>query len=128
MKAVTVSADAHETSVREVPDPVLGDGEVMLKIEACCVCGTDLRTYRHGDKKITPPRILGHEFCATVVDSRAGEESGVGAGESAPEKMLTTTISTTARITPAAARARAAPGLTRQPWARRQPRRERALR
>ena len=42
--------------VREVPEPVLATGEVLLAIEACCVCGTDLRTYRHGDAKITPPR------------------------------------------------------------------------
>lgn len=57
--------------VREVPDPVLEDGEMLLSIDACSVCGTDLRTYRHGDPKITPPRILGHEFCARVVESRA---------------------------------------------------------
>ncbi len=44
---------------------------MLLQIHACSVCGTDLRTYRHGDKKIIPPRILGHEFCATVVESRA---------------------------------------------------------
>ena len=57
--------------VEEVADPALDDGEVLLRIHACSVCGTDLRTYRHGDKKIIPPRILGHEFCATVVESRA---------------------------------------------------------
>ena len=57
--------------VQEVADPVITDGEVLLKISACSVCGTDLRTYRHGDKKIAPPRVLGHEFCATVAESRA---------------------------------------------------------
>ncbi len=57
--------------VQEVPDPVLAEGEILLKISACSVCGTDLRTFRHGDKKIIPPRVLGHEFCATVAESRA---------------------------------------------------------
>ncbi len=61
----------EEIAVEEVDDPTLGDGEILLRIEACSVCGTDLRTYRHGDKKIIPPRILGHEFCATVAESRA---------------------------------------------------------
>src|SRR5882757_9715376 len=61
--------------VQEVPDPTLTDGDVLIKVEACSVCGTDLRTYRHGDKKIIPPRILGHEFCATVVQSRAPDAS-----------------------------------------------------
>src|SRR5258705_75581 len=57
--------------VREVPDPVLLEGEVLLQIDACCVCGTDLRTFRHGDKRIEPGRILGHEFCGRMVESRA---------------------------------------------------------
>ena len=57
--------------VQDVPVPTLEEGEVLLKIHACSVCGTDLRTYRHGDKKIIPPRVLGHEFSATVAESRA---------------------------------------------------------
>ena len=57
--------------VRDVPTPTLEDGEVLLEIEACGVCGTDMRTYHHGHKNIAPPRILGHEFCGRVVESRA---------------------------------------------------------
>lgn len=55
----------------QVADPTLSEGEVLIEIDACAVCGTDLRTFRHGDKKIIPPRILGHEFCGTVVESAA---------------------------------------------------------
>ena len=61
----------EQINVRDVPTPALADGELLLAIDACSICGTDLRTYRHGDKKITPPRILGHEFCGRVVESRA---------------------------------------------------------
>ncbi|HEY2343659.1 MAG TPA: alcohol dehydrogenase catalytic domain-containing protein, partial [Chthoniobacteraceae bacterium] len=61
--------------VQDVPEPSLGEGDVLLGIEACCICGTDLRTYRHGDHKITPPRILGHEFCGRVLESRATDGS-----------------------------------------------------
>ncbi len=67
--------------VEEVDDPVIADGEVLLEIEACAVCGTDLRTYRHGDQKIQPPRILGHEFCGRVVDSRAPASHGLRLGD-----------------------------------------------
>ncbi len=59
--------------VQEVADPMLNEGEVLLAVDACSICGTDLRTYRHGDLKINPPRILGHEFCGHVVESRATE-------------------------------------------------------
>jgi len=61
----------EDIRVEEVAEPTLDDGEVLLEIDACAVCGTDLRTYRHGDKKIEPPRILGHEFCGRVVESAA---------------------------------------------------------
>jgi L-iditol 2-dehydrogenase len=61
----------EQINVREVPAPVPAEGELLLAIDACSICGTDLRTYRHGDKKIAPPRILGHEFCGRVVESRA---------------------------------------------------------
>ncbi len=67
--------------VREVPDPVLEDGDVLLKIEACCVCGSDRRTYRHGHASIPPPRVLGHEFCGTVVESRAADHVGIKVGD-----------------------------------------------
>ena len=63
----------EEILVEEVNIPGLEDGEVLLEIEACNVCGTDLRTYRHGDMKITPPRILGHEFCGRVIESRSSD-------------------------------------------------------
>jgi len=57
--------------VQEVPEPSLNEGELLVEIDACSVCGTDMRTYRFGDKKIIPPRILGHEFCGKVVASAA---------------------------------------------------------
>ena len=67
--------------IEQVADPILETGEVLLEIDSCCVCGTDLRTFRHGDKKIAPPRVLGHEFCARVVESRADNNAGVKVGD-----------------------------------------------
>jgi len=66
--------------VRDVPEPTLSEGELLLAVDSCCVCGTDLRTFRHGDPKIHPPRILGHEFCGRVIESRA-PEANVGVGD-----------------------------------------------
>jgi L-iditol 2-dehydrogenase len=80
MKAA-VYEGKEQIIVQDVPEPVLNDGEVLLGIDACNVCGTDLRTYRHGDKKIQPPRILGHEFCGRVIESRAGAGANVAAGD-----------------------------------------------
>ena len=80
MKAA-VYEGKEQLVVRDVPDPSLEPGEVLLDIEACNVCGTDLRTYRHGDKKIIPPRVLGHEFCGTVIESRADDPETIKVGD-----------------------------------------------
>jgi L-iditol 2-dehydrogenase len=74
MKAA-VYQGKEQLIVQDMPDPSLAEGEILLKIEACSVCGTDMRTYKHGDKKIVPPRILGHEFCGTIVESKAANSN-----------------------------------------------------
>ncbi len=51
--------------VEEVPVPEVADGEVLIKVAACGVCGTDLKKIFHGF--VEPPQILGHEVSGTVV-------------------------------------------------------------
>lgn len=55
-----------EASVENVPVPEIGPGEVLIKVDACAICGTDLRTYKFGHSRIKGPRIIGHEFSGTV--------------------------------------------------------------
>lgn len=45
---------------------VLGEGDVLVKVEACAICGTDIKSYFKGNPRIKPPRIMGHEFCGTI--------------------------------------------------------------
>lgn len=51
----------------------LRDDEVLVKVEACGVCGTDVHIVA-GESRSTPPVVLGHEFAGSVVDGR-GEVS-----------------------------------------------------
>jgi L-iditol 2-dehydrogenase len=51
--------------VEEVPVPEVGDGEVLIKVAACGVCGTDIKKIFQG--YVEPPQILGHELAGTVV-------------------------------------------------------------
>lgn len=81
MKAA-VYEGKEQLIVKDVPMPELDEGEVLLEVEACNVCGVDLRTYRNGDKKIAPPRVLGHEFCGKIVDSKADlSQHGLAEGD-----------------------------------------------
>jgi L-iditol 2-dehydrogenase len=45
-----------------------GDSEegVLLRVNACAVCGYDVRVFRNGHQKVTPPIILGHEICGQI--------------------------------------------------------------
>src|SRR5450631_3457771 len=51
--------------VEEVPVPEVGEGEVLIKVAACGVCGTDIKKIFYG--YVEPPQILGHELAGTVV-------------------------------------------------------------
>jgi len=79
MKAAVYLGGPQNIVVKDVPKPDIQDGEALLKIGACNICGVDSRTYNHGDQKIVPPRILGHELSGTVVEFKnpnAGVEVG----------------------------------------------------
>ncbi len=55
-------------SVCQVPDPVLPDEDsLILRVDACAVCGSDIRIYHHGNPRVHPPQILGHEVAGQVV-------------------------------------------------------------
>jgi len=57
--------------LRDVPVPPLGEREVLVRIDACAVCGSDLHT-AHGRRPHPLPTILGHEIAGTVVAVGAG--------------------------------------------------------
>ena len=51
---------------KNIPDVVAGS--ILLKVESCAVCGSDLRIFREGNVRIEAPRIIGHEIAGTVVE------------------------------------------------------------
>ena len=73
-------------SVGTVPDAVCPEDGVLLRVTACGICGTDVRTFFNGDRRITPPWVLGHEISGELIEigPRAAEElaqMGLGVGE-----------------------------------------------
>src|SRR5712671_2999243 len=55
----------------EVPVPSIAEDEVLVRVEAASVCGTDLHIHRWDEwsqQRIQPPLTLGHEFAGTVVE------------------------------------------------------------
>ncbi|MFH1825622.1 MAG: zinc-dependent dehydrogenase [Candidatus Firestonebacteria bacterium] len=71
MKAA-VFLGPEKIEIQEVKKPEPKLGEVLIKIFACAVCGTDVRIFYHGQKNVVPPHIIGHEI--------AGEIAKIGKG------------------------------------------------
>ncbi|MFZ5915610.1 MAG: alcohol dehydrogenase catalytic domain-containing protein [Chloroflexota bacterium] len=61
--------------LEELPMPAPGPGQVLLRVAAVGVCGSDVHYYRKGrigDQVVDAPLILGHEFSAWVAERGAG--------------------------------------------------------
>lgn len=70
MKAWVLS-EVGKFTYEEVSKPVLTEGEVLVRVKACGICGSDIpRVYRDGAHKM--PLIIGHEFSGEVVECGAG--------------------------------------------------------
>ncbi|MEP6716282.1 MAG: alcohol dehydrogenase catalytic domain-containing protein, partial [Terriglobia bacterium] len=54
------------THVAEIPRPVPGPDEVLLRTSLVGMCGTDLSTFRGKNPMVTYPRIPGHEIAALI--------------------------------------------------------------
>ncbi|MGD0727658.1 MAG: alcohol dehydrogenase catalytic domain-containing protein [Spirochaetia bacterium] len=67
MKALVVHAPQHY-AVEEIPVPPCPPAGMLVKVNACALCGSDLRTLRSGHYRVTLPWTIGHEICASVVE------------------------------------------------------------
>lgn len=71
----------EDLRIEEMPVPAVGPGEVLLRVKAAAVCGTDIRMYRNGARGATPgnPLVLGHEVSG-IVEAVGPEVSGYNRG------------------------------------------------
>jgi 2-desacetyl-2-hydroxyethyl bacteriochlorophyllide A dehydrogenase len=77
MKAVRLEA-VGQLFARRIDKPEPGPDDLLVRIEACGICGTD-RHLLHGEFPCRPPVTLGHEFCG-IVESVGEGVSGFGPG------------------------------------------------
>ena len=97
--------------VDDVPTPVPGPGEVLVKTLACGICGSDLHALKYADKLVEGAKrsggpfvmdldrdiVMGHEFCVEVVDHGPGTKKDFKAGSRAcsmPVLIRTTGVET----------------------------------
>jgi alcohol dehydrogenase, propanol-preferring len=73
MRAMVFHEVGHPLRAEERPIPTPGPGQLLLRVQACGVCRTDLHLLDGEVEIAAPPRILGHQIVATVV-SEDGED------------------------------------------------------
>lgn len=84
MRAMLLEAPGRPLREAEIPRPAPGPGEVLLRVQACGVCRTDLHVFDGELPNTTLPLVLGHEIVGTVVENgpsasryRPGDRVGV---------------------------------------------------
>ncbi|HUT95642.1 MAG TPA: alcohol dehydrogenase catalytic domain-containing protein [Thermoguttaceae bacterium] len=85
MKAAVLE-ELDKIVVKEVDDPQIDDDSALLKVESVAVCGSDVRIFHHGNPRVKPPAIIGHETAGVVVKAgknvtrvKEGDRVAVGA-------------------------------------------------
>lgn len=64
-----IEADSQPLTLSEIPDPIVGSGELLLEVLACGVCHTELDEI---EGRTTPPRlpvVPGHEVIGRVIET-----------------------------------------------------------
>lgn len=57
-----------QLAVQEVPEPTVSENDVLVKVLACGICGSDVHGYLGLTGRRTPPMTMGHEFSGQVVE------------------------------------------------------------
>ncbi|MGH9599497.1 MAG: galactitol-1-phosphate 5-dehydrogenase [Terracidiphilus sp.] len=65
MKALLLKEYSH-LEIAELPLPAVGPDEVLVRVEACGICGSDVHGYDGSSGRRIPPSVMGHEAAGTV--------------------------------------------------------------
>lgn len=89
MKALRKMRAGQGADLESVPVPGIGPAEVLVRVRAASICGTDLHIYgwdAWSAGRIKPPLTFGHEFCG-VIEKLGGEVEGLKVGDFVSAEM-----------------------------------------
>jgi L-iditol 2-dehydrogenase len=61
----------EDVKIEKVPIPMVGEGEVLIKVQVALTCGTDLKVFKRGyhARMIVPPAFFGHELAGIIEET-----------------------------------------------------------
>jgi L-iditol 2-dehydrogenase len=65
MKALVLEA-YNKLVYKDFPDPIVADDEVLIKVEAAGICGSDVHGMDGSSGRRIPPLVMGHEAAGTI--------------------------------------------------------------
>lgn len=68
MKALVLE-EYNSLVYKDVPDPVISENEVMVKVRACSICGSDVHGLDGSTGRRIPPLIMGHEASGEIIET-----------------------------------------------------------
>jgi len=71
MKALVLE-EYNKLVFKDVPDPVIHNDEVLVKVMACGICGSDVHGFDGSTGRRIPPMIMGHEASGIIVNTGSG--------------------------------------------------------
>ena len=80
MKAVRFTGLSQQLVLEQLPDPTPGEGEVVVRVARCGICGSDLHMAEDPAFGAAPGDVFGHEFAGEVVALGKGTE-GLATGD-----------------------------------------------
>jgi len=72
MKAMVLERFGKPMVYKEVPQPSIGKGDILLRVRACGLCATDIKIFDGNVNTVRLPRIMGHELAGEVADIGPG--------------------------------------------------------
>ncbi len=78
MQALVKEKPGPGAALKEMPVPQAGPGELLVRVKATAICGTDVHIYewtKYAQERIKTPMVFGHEFAGEVVSVGAGVTS-----------------------------------------------------
>ena len=72
--------DLKKLEIQDSPIPHFSKNEVLIRVKACGICGSDVHGYDGSSGRRIPPLIMGHE-AAGLIESCGAEVSGFSKGD-----------------------------------------------
>src|SRR5262245_28560441 len=67
-----VLTDYRKLELKDVDRPTIGADEVLVRVAACGICGSDVHGYDGSSGRRQPPIIMGHEAAGTIAEVGSG--------------------------------------------------------